>query len=117
MARIGSQRLALRSPRRERLARLAQGAGWFLLPTAIFWLGFAAGVFELWDGPMRLWKVLPEAIQVIVLIVCPLIAVAAAIVRLRWDRTSPLRLRRSWRLLAYGLMFVLLTGLAALRAA
>ena len=40
----------------------------------------------------------------------------AAVIRLRWDRSHAPRVRRSWRLLAFGILFLILTGVATFRA-
>jgi hypothetical protein len=116
MTPTGSQRLVLRSPRRERIARLANGGEWLLFPPSLFWLAFAAAVFGIWDGPMVAYKWLPSIVQVVALIVCPALAVVAALIRLRWDRAHAARIRRSWRLLAFGAVFLVLTALAMVRA-
>jgi len=116
MARPPGQRLVLRSPGRERVARLAAAGEWMLFPPSLFWLAFAFAVFGVWDGPLNAYKWLPEVVQVVALIVCPALAIVAAVIRLRWDRSHAPRVRRSWRLLAFGVLFLILTAAATIRA-
>jgi hypothetical protein len=116
MARPPGQRLVLRSPGRERIARLAAAGEWLLLPPSLFWVAFALAVLGVWTGPIRAYKWLPVFAQVIVLVVCPLLALVAAVIRLRWDRAHAPRVRRSWRLLAFAVMFLILTAVATFRA-
>jgi hypothetical protein len=116
MSRPPGQRLVLRSPGRERVARLAAAGEWLLLPPSLFWVAFALAVFGVWQGPLDAYKWLPSVVQVIALIVCPALAIVAAVIRLRWDRSHAPRVRRSWRLLAFGILFLILTGVATFRA-
>jgi len=116
MTRTGSQRLVLRSPGRERIARLAAAGEWMLFPPALFWIAFAFAVFGVWDGPLNAYKWLPAIVQVAALIVCPVLAIVAAVIRLRWDRAHAPRVRKSWRLLAFAVLFLILTAVAMVRA-
>jgi len=116
VARSDGQRLVLRNPRRERLAKLTGIGEWFLLPPSLFWVAFAMAVLGVWDGPMRAYQFLPGLLQVVFLIVCPLIAIAAAVVRLRVNRAVPALVRKAWRLMAFGAVFLVLTAIAMVRA-
>jgi len=116
MSRPAGQRLVLRSPGRERIARFAAAAEWLLLPPSLFWIAFAIAVAGVWEGPLDAYKWLPSVVQVIALIACPALALLAAAVRLRWDRAHAPRVRKSWRLLAFAVMFLVLTAVATFRA-
>jgi len=98
------------------VARLAAAGEWMLLPPALFWVAFAIAVFGIWRGPLEAYKWLPSVAQVVVLIVCPALAIVAAVIRLRWDRSHAPRVRKSWRLFAFGVLFLILTALATFRA-
>ena len=118
MARAsGSKRLEMRAPRLELFVSITR-AGWiFLLPPAVFWIAFALSVFGIWRWPMTQWAGLPDFVQTLGLVLCPILTLASGIVRLRWDRGSPRRIRTAGRHTALGGLFLLLTILAMIRAA
>jgi len=118
MARAsGGKRFEMRAPGLERLVGIARAGGIFLIPPSIFWIVFAASVFGIWSWPLSIWMSMPEILQALGLVLCPILTLVSGLVRLRWDRGSPRRIQAATKHTVLGGLYLLLTVLALIRAA
>ena len=83
----------------------------------VFWIVFAASVFDVWGWPLAQWTSMPKILQTLGLFVCPILTLASGIVRLCWDRDTPRYVQAARWHTALGGLFLLLTVLAMVRAA
>ncbi|MHA1538161.1 MAG: hypothetical protein ACTSUD_11450 [Alphaproteobacteria bacterium] len=113
----GFRKLVIRGPGLERFVRITR-AGWiFLLPPSLFWIVFALSVFGIWSWPLAQWRAMPEFLQTLGLVLCPVLVLISGIVRLRWDRDHARFIQAARRHTVLGALFLLLTILAMIRAA
>ena len=113
----GFRKLVMRAPGLERFVRFTRIGGIFLWPPAVFWIVFALSVFGIWGWPLAQWASMPDIVQTLGLVLCPVLTLVSGIIRLRWDRESARRIQTAGWHTALGGLFLLLTVLAMLRAA
>ena len=109
--------MQFREARREALIRAAQFGGWLLVPASIFWLLFVVGVIGITDAPLVWFRALPEFLQALLLLVLPILALAAGVVRVFGERGAKDRVRKATWLTAFSLVFVVLAVIGTVQAA